>query len=130
VTLPEIIVCATTTPGIRGPKSTYYHYSNQSPRSIRGPGNFGRGLYSGSSATNSPNYDAQTASGGLGIPTPIYVYSVTVAPNDPQFPVVDRGLIPPNSRGPGGLPEVEFPNGTPPGSVGPPVPVQQRPTRP
>jgi RHS repeat-associated protein len=104
-------------PAKKQPK-TYYHYSTK-------PNLAGLGLWSDSSATTVSGLDAKTASGGLGIPSPLYEYPVTIDPS--QTPVQPQPPVAPNKYGPGGLPEVTFPNGTPPGSIGQPQVVPQPP---
>jgi hypothetical protein len=95
-----------------------YHYSTYPPAMFAG------GLWSGSSATTISGLSAEEASAGLGIPLPIYEYPITVDPN--VTPVEYPGLVPPNRFGPGGLPELYFRFGTPPGSVGVPRLVPKR----
>ena len=51
----------------------------------------------------------------LGVGDPKYVYPVDVDPL--VTPVIPRGLVPAGGYGFGGEPQVEFPLGTPPGSV-------------
>jgi len=72
----------------------------------------------GSSATTLPDLYADEASQGLGIPVPSLVYPVTVDMN--VTPVQDGGIVGDSLRYFGGKPQVFFPDGTPPGSVGPP----------
>lgn len=98
-------------PSQKKPPVTFYHYS-------RNPNLTGLGLFSDSSATTIPGLSSQDASAGLGIPPPLYEYPVTIDPN--VTPVQPQPPVSPNKYGPGGLPEVTFPNGTPPGSIGSP----------
>jgi hypothetical protein len=78
------------------------------------------GLLPGSSATDHPALTAESASVGLGIPPPTLVYPVTF---DPQTTPYYTSGVRENKYGAGGLNQYYFPNGTPPGSVGPPRPV-------
>jgi RHS repeat-associated protein len=97
---------------------TFYHYSTYPPSF------FIRGMWSDSSATTISGLSSPEASAGLGIVPPTYEYPVTV---DPRItPVRPQPPVPRNKYGPGGLPEVTFPFGTPPGSVGAPRPVPKR----
>ena len=89
---------------------TLYHYSSSLEV------HFANGLLAGSSATNYPGYTAESASAGLGIPPPSFVYPVTFDPANTI--VIGPMIVPPNRYGPGGLIEYYFPNGTPKGSVG------------
>jgi RHS repeat-associated protein len=99
------------------PPQTYYHYSRSPPSSFAG------GLWPQSAATTIPGLNAQTASQGLGIPPPIYQYPVTIDPT--VTPVTPPTPVDASARYSGGLPQVFFPAGTPPGSVGPPTIVPQ-----
>jgi len=95
---------------------TYYHYTCSLPSSFEG------GLWPGSSATPLSGLHSTEASLGLGIsPPPTLEYPVTIDPD--VTPVVNGGDVGSSNRYPGGLPQVFFPEGTPPGSVGPPAPV-------
>jgi hypothetical protein len=93
---------------------TVYHYSTS------GQDSFAGGLWGGSSATDNEGYTSDRASGALGIPEPTMVYPVTI---DPRKTTMTVGVVPPNRYGPGGGVDYYFPNGTPPGSVGPGRPV-------
>ena len=97
--------------------TTYFHYSTSGPASFVG------GMWAGSSATTIPGLSATAASQGLGIPPPTLQYPVTVGPGTP---VDNGGLVDSTAQRVGGLPQVFFPKGTPPGSVGPPTPVPQQ----
>ncbi|MBT9098540.1 PASTA domain-containing protein [Methylovulum psychrotolerans] len=97
-------------------QQTYYHYSAAPPSSFLG------GMWAHSSATTMSGLDSYTASQGLGIPPPIWEYPITIDPS--VTPVVDGGVVAPSNRYNGGLPQVFFPGGTPPGSVGAPIPVR------
>ncbi len=108
---------ALTLTGDRGQLVTYYHYSSSPPAS------FANGLYPDSSATTIPGLNAYEASAGLGIPLPLFEYPVRVNPT--VTPVLPQPLVPANKYGFGGLPEVIFPEGTLPGSVGIPIPVSR-----
>jgi hypothetical protein len=103
-------------PDQQKPNRTYYHYSNAPPSS------FMRGLWSDSAATPFSGLNAKQASQGLGIPLPKYEYPVTVGPEVPVSPI---STVDHSPRYRGGLPQVFFPQGTPPGSVGPPRLVPQ-----
>jgi hypothetical protein len=79
---------------------TYYHYSSAPPLS------FVNGLWIGSSGTTTPNLTSISASQGLGIPPPLYVYPVTINPN--ATPAIYMGPVPPNRYGPGGYSDIYF----------------------
>jgi RHS repeat-associated protein len=93
---------------------TVFHYTTAPPSA------FVIGLLPGSSATDHPALTAESASVGLGIPPPTLVYPVTF---DPQTTPYYTSGVRENKYGAGGLNQYYFPNGTPPGSVGPPRPV-------
>jgi RHS repeat-associated protein len=95
-------------------RMTVFHYTTAPPDA------FVIGVLPGSSATDHPALTADSASVGLGIPPPTWVYPVTF---DPQTTTYVPSIVAPNKYGGGGLTEYYFPNGTPPGSVGPPRPV-------
>jgi RHS repeat-associated protein len=103
---------ALTLTGDKGSLITYYHYSSASPASFLG------GLWPDSSATTISGLNAYEASSGLEIPLPLYEYPVRV--NPVVTPVLSQPPVPANKYGFGGLPEVVFPEGTLPGSVGTP----------
>ncbi len=94
------------------PLRTYFHYSTAPPES------FGDGLWPGSSATPLSGLMGHEAADGLGIPLPTFEFPVTIDPALTQ--VVDGGEVEASSRYSGGLPQVFFPDGTPPGTVGMP----------
>jgi hypothetical protein len=99
-------------------KETYYHYSTYPPSRFAG------GMWRQSYGTTIPGLNAQSASQGLGIPPPTLQYPVTVDPSVTR--VKDEGYVDRTpGRYTGGLPQVSFPDGTPPGSVGTPTPVRQ-----
>ncbi len=101
-----------TTTGTPEGSNTFYHYTTATPE------NFVNGMLPGSSATTRGDLYSNQASQGLGIPPPSLVYPVTINPK--VTTVIDGGDVDSSRRYPGGLPQVYFPNGTPPGSVGPP----------
>lgn len=109
--LPLPVPYADNPPG-GGGTVTYYHYTTSGPES------FVSGLWSGSSATTRPDLHSMQASQGLGIIPPTLVYPVTIDPR--VTPVTPVSIVGSSNRYAGGLPEVFFPQGTPPGSVGPP----------
>lgn len=111
------VVAAGASEATRPNYATYYHYSTTPPE------RFGNFLWSGSSCTTIAGLDSKTASGGLGIPPPLFMYPIIVDPS--ITPVQNMGPVAPNRYGPGGLPDIYFPQGAPPGSIGPPVPVLQ-----
>jgi len=111
-TVAIVATIALTLTGDKGNLVTFYHYSSAPPAS------FLNGLWPDSSATTVSGLNAYEASGGLGIPLPFYEYPVRV--NLVVTPVLPQPPVPANKYGFGGLPEVIFPEGTLPGSVGTP----------
>ena len=99
-----------------GEPSTTYHYTNEP---LQNPGG---GLKSQSYTTDSPNYFGAEAADGLCIPEPDRVYPITFTPSD-QHRLIGPTETP-GGRGSGGYPEYYLPDGSPPGSVGPPQKVK------
>jgi RHS repeat-associated protein len=85
--------------------------------------NFAGGLRPGSFATTEGNLTGAEAQSGLALPhetVPNAAYPVTPTPGTP---IVGPTPAAPANGQPGGLPEVQFPQGTGPGTVGSPRPV-------
>jgi hypothetical protein len=90
-------------------KLRFFYYS---PRAYE---ERGASMFPGSFAALRGNMHYYEARAGLGVGDPKWVYPVDV---DPLVDlVVPRGLVPVGGYGFGGEPQVEFPNGTQPGSV-------------
>ena len=99
-------------------KVTYYHYTTSPPEC------FVRGLWADSAATVTPYLAQYDAHQKLGIPIPTLVYPVTLDPK--VTPVTPPSIVQRSMRYTGGGIEVFFPQGTPPGSVGKPMPVRKK----
>jgi len=90
-------------------KLRFFHYSSRTYEER------GTSMFPGSFAALRGNMYYYEARAGLGVGDPKWVYPVDV---DPLVDlVVPRGLVPGGGYGFGGEPQVEFPNGTQPGSV-------------
>jgi Concanavalin A-like lectin/glucanases superfamily/Domain of unknown function (DUF2341)/NHL repeat len=109
------------------PGATYFHYGYSSQAA-----GFGGGLWPGSFATTIPGLTGAQAKSGLALynkpAPPDAMYIVTPEPCTPIIgptpaePQVDQFT---GQTLPGGLPEVQFPVGTGPGTVGPPIPLPE-----
>ena len=87
----------------------FFHYT---PRTYE---ELGAGLFPGQFGALRGNLYYYEARDKLGVGDPKYVYPVDIDPL--VTPVIPRGLVPRGGYGFGGEPQVEFPIGTPPGSV-------------
>ena len=103
------------------PGETYYHYGYGAQAA-----NFANGLRPGGFATSEGDLAGAEAQSGLALPRPTAppdaVYIVTPPPGTP---IRANPVAEPNFGQPGGLPEYQFPVGTPAGSVSGPTPIQQ-----
>jgi len=94
----------------RGTKMRFFHYTALAYEPVQ------PGLMPGSYAATRGNLYYYEARQKLGVNNPNWVYPVDVDPR--VTPVIPRGLTG-QGFGFGGEPQVEFPAGTPPGSVQP-----------
>ena len=92
-------------------KLRFFHYTPRTHAELSG------GLWPNQFAALRGNMYYYEARNLLGVGDPTYVYPVDIDPT--QTRVVPRGLVPSGGYGGGGEPQVEFPDGTPPGSVQP-----------
>ena len=92
-------------------KMRFFHYTPRTHGELAG------GLFAGQFGALRGNIHYYEARAGLGVGDPKYVYPVDIDPI--VTPVIPRGLVPANAYGFGGEPQVEFPFGTPSGSVQP-----------
>jgi hypothetical protein len=90
-------------------KLRFFHYSERTHDQLSG------GLWAGASAALRGNMYYYEARNYLGIPNPIWVYPVDIDPL--VTPVTPKGLVAEGGFGFGGEPQVQFPFGTPAGSV-------------
>lgn len=86
----------------------------------------GSGLARFATTASGPPLTGAQAQSLLALPQrvtlPNAYYDVTVGP---EVSVIGPNLVAPDNGQPGGGVEYRFPNGTPPGSVGPPRPIPQ-----
>ncbi len=110
----EVKKCTNGTP----PGAIYYHYGYTSQAA-----SFGGGLWPGSYATTVGGLTGAEAKSGLALPHEAPPDAVYVVTPEPCTPVTEPTPAEPKFGQPGGLPEVQFPEGTGPGTVGPPIPI-------
>jgi hypothetical protein len=100
------------------PGAIYFHYGYSSQSA-----SFAGGLWPGSYATTVFGLTGSQAKTGLALPHEAPPNAVYVVKPAPCTPIVGPTPAEPKYGQPGGLPEVQFPEGTVPGTIGPPIPI-------
>ena len=100
------------------PGATYFHYGYSAHAA-----GFAGGLWPGSYATTIFGLTGSQAKKGLALPHEAPPDAVYVVKPAPCTPIIGPTPAEPKFGQPGLLPEVQFPEGTGPGTVGPPIPI-------